>query len=171
MSRESHMGSASPTEDIWDSVPDIEINIRKKLWLPNYGDAFDLVLDGVIILKEKEQKSTPLVNPKGYVYKAAIYTFYRTRKQESNRLLPLGDQEHSGNSHQNNSFDNKSEMAARIAAALLKLNENDRKIVLLRAEQIPFVEIAEMLGLRCDAVRQRHSRAATRIRKAVEDSE
>ena len=49
-------------------------------------------------------------------------------------------------------------------AALQELSDDDREIILLRDyEELPTTAIAEMLNLKSDAVRQRHSRAVSRL--------
>jgi RNA polymerase sigma-70 factor (ECF subfamily) len=56
------------------------------------------------------------------------------------------------------------EEAAAIHAALGALSENDRMVILLREyEQLNSIEIAEMLGVSPEAIRQRYSRALARL--------
>jgi RNA polymerase sigma-70 factor (ECF subfamily) len=63
------------------------------------------------------------------------------------------------------------ERHAHLRAALLELSESDREILVLRhLEELSNSEIAEILGIRVDAVRARHTRALDRLRRQVDDS-
>ncbi len=63
------------------------------------------------------------------------------------------------------------ERQERLRAALLELSEDDREILVLRhLEELSNSEIAEILEIRVDAVRARHTRALDRLRRQVDDS-
>jgi RNA polymerase sigma-70 factor (ECF subfamily) len=63
------------------------------------------------------------------------------------------------------------ERQARLRAALLELSAPDREILVLRhLEELSNSEIAEILGIKIDAVRARHTRALDRLRRQVDDS-
>jgi RNA polymerase sigma-70 factor (ECF subfamily) len=62
------------------------------------------------------------------------------------------------------------ELAERIGAAVAGLAEADREILLMRhAEELPYGEIACLLGIEADAARQRYGRALLRLRKVLKD--
>lgn len=63
------------------------------------------------------------------------------------------------------------ERQAGLRAALLKLSEQDREILVLRhLEELSNSQIAEILGIKVEAVRARHTRALDRLRRQVDDS-
>lgn len=63
------------------------------------------------------------------------------------------------------------ERQAHLRAALLQLSEQDREILVLRhLEELTNCQIAEILGIKIEAVRARHTRALDRLRRQVDDS-
>jgi RNA polymerase sigma-70 factor, ECF subfamily len=62
------------------------------------------------------------------------------------------------------------ELAVRVSAAVARLADADREILMLRhAEQLPFEEIACLLELTAAAARKRFGRALIRLQKALSD--
>jgi RNA polymerase sigma-70 factor (ECF subfamily) len=60
------------------------------------------------------------------------------------------------------------ELARRVRQAVAGLAEADREILLMRhAEELPYGEIARLLGIEADAARQRYGRALLRLRKVL----
>jgi RNA polymerase sigma-70 factor (ECF subfamily) len=60
------------------------------------------------------------------------------------------------------------EAAERIAAAVERLEEADREILLMRqVEHLPYDEVACLLGVTAEAARQRYGRALIRLRRAL----
>jgi DNA-directed RNA polymerase specialized sigma24 family protein len=167
----SSSGSASPEDRLWASVPAMSNGFQSHYRFADPGDAFDHVVDAALItigkVTEARQAGRDIQNVEGYMYRTGVYSFFR-KKQENARLLPLGNWEHIDSNYQETSrLDNVAEVAERITHEILKLNEKDQLIVLLRAEGMPFEEIATCMNLNCPAVRKRHSRATMEIRKAV----
>ena len=61
-----------------------------------------------------------------------------------------------------------SEMAAHVAAALARLPEADREVLLMRnVEQLPYEEVACILGIEPAAARKRYGRALLRLRNLL----
>ena len=62
------------------------------------------------------------------------------------------------------------EQAERIAQAVARLDEADREILLMRhAEELPYEEIAHLLGIGAAAARKRYGRALIRLQKVLAD--
>jgi RNA polymerase sigma-70 factor (ECF subfamily) len=60
------------------------------------------------------------------------------------------------------------EQAERVAAAVARLDDADREVLLMRqVEQLPYEEVACLLGVTTEAARQRYGRALIRLRKAL----
>jgi len=62
------------------------------------------------------------------------------------------------------------ELAARISAAVGRLAEADREILLMRhADDLPYDEIAYLLDIEAAAARKRYGRALIRLQKVLSD--
>src|SRR5262245_39346618 len=60
------------------------------------------------------------------------------------------------------------ELAERVAAAVARLDEADREVLLMRqVERLPYEEVACLLGVTAEAARQRYGRALIRLRRAL----
>jgi RNA polymerase sigma-70 factor (ECF subfamily) len=63
------------------------------------------------------------------------------------------------------------ELADRIALAIDALDEADREVLLMRhVEDLPYEEIAGLLGIEAAAARKRYGRALIRLQKALTDA-
>jgi RNA polymerase sigma-70 factor (ECF subfamily) len=62
------------------------------------------------------------------------------------------------------------EVADRVALAVTRLTDTDREILLMRhAEELPYEEIACLLGIETAAARKRYGRALLRLQKALSE--
>ena len=131
----------------------------------------DLTQEIFLRLHRTVKQLDPQRDPSGWVFTVAtnvIRDHWRSREHKrGERELNVEDQEQLHAAHPDpnvQSVMEKDEELQAVWRALHTMRESDREIILLRDfEELKTAQIAEMLDIAPDAVRQRHSRAVTRL--------
>jgi RNA polymerase sigma-70 factor, ECF subfamily len=131
----------------------------------------DLTQETFLRLHRTVKQLDPKRDPAGWVFTVAtnvIRDHWRSREHKrGQRELGVEDQEQLKAIHPDpdvQSVMEKDEELQAVWTALQSLREADREVILLRNyEELPTAQIAEVLGIAPEAVRQRHSRAVARL--------
>lgn len=138
----------------------------------------DLTQDVFVRLHKVISKMDPDRDPTGWVFTVAtnvVRDYWRSAENKRKEAEKgTGDPEELNVAHPDTDVQaamEKDEDLRAVWAALRCLSLDDREVILLKDyEELPTAEIADMLGLKTDAVRQRHSRAVARLSKVFEES-
>ena len=131
----------------------------------------DLTQEVFLRLHRTAHQLEPQRDPAGWVFTVAtnvIRDHWRSREHKRGaRELMVEDQEQLKAAHPDpdvQSVMERDEELQAVWTALHSLREADREVILLRDyEELPTAQIAEMLDIAPEAVRQRHSRAVARL--------
>lgn len=131
----------------------------------------DLTQEIFLRLHRSVKQLDPQRDPSGWVFTVAtnvIRDHWRSREyKRGQRELHVEDQDQLKAIHPDpdvQSVMERDEELQAVWTALHSLREPDREVILLRDyEELPVAEIADMLDLAPEAVRQRHSRAVARL--------
>jgi RNA polymerase sigma-70 factor (ECF subfamily) len=136
--------------------------------------AEDLTHEVFLRLSKVLDRLDPGRDPAGWVFTVAtnvVRDHWRSRGHRSTqRSTELTPEHHeviaNGNDHPEDQM-SRAQDQVMIQRALAELSEADREVILLRDyEQLDTAAVAEALGIKPDAVRQRHSRAVNRLGEA-----
>ena len=138
--------------------------------LRNRDRAEDIAHEAFLRLHKSIDKLDPSRDPAPWVFTVVsnlVRDHWRSKEYRVGRQQ--GDMEEierlpsAGSGGQHEALE-KEESAKAIRLALAELSEDDREIILLRTyQEMDTDQVAEILGIRVDAVRQRHSRAVKRL--------
>lgn len=137
--------------------------------------AEDLVQDVFIRLQQTIDRLDPERDPSGWVFTVATNTVrdhwrskqHRKSTQEIDIEKVADSSLADGQPTPDQDLEHR-QAETRVREALLTLAEIDREVLLLRTYgELETAEVARILNITPDAVRQRHSRAVGRLREAV----
>jgi len=139
----------------------------------------DLTQEIFLRLHRGIERLDPQRDPTGWVFTVAtnvVRDHWRSREHKRReRELGVEDQTMLDAAHPDpdvQSAMEKDEELRAVWAALHLLSDDDREIILLRDyEELDTADIARMLDIKPDAVRQRHSRAVARLGKTFRERE
>lgn len=136
--------------------------------------AEDLTHEVFLHLNKVLDRLDPERDPSGWVFTVAtnvVRDHWRSRSHKSTqRNTELTDDHHEvladGGEHAEDQMSRAQDQLL-VQRALADLSEADREVILLRDfEQLDSATVGEILGIKSDAVRQRHSRAVGRLGEA-----
>lgn len=139
--------------------------------------AEDLTQEVFIRLHRVIDRLDPAREPAGWVFTVAtnVVRDYWRSAEHKKRKSEQGDPHELALAHPDvdvHTAMEKDEDLTAVWMALHRLSVDDREIILLRDyEELSTADIARMLGIKADAVRQRHSRAVTRLGKAFQSAQ
>jgi RNA polymerase sigma-70 factor, ECF subfamily len=133
----------------------------------NEADKQDLYQEILIQLWKSYPKFKGESKFSTWLYQVAINTAIAGLRKKKNHVLPYDPDSLPAEISESNSFLQKEEMFAEMYAAIEKLNEIEKAIVLLFIDGKPYTEMEEILGIPDGTLRVKMNRIKEKLRQII----